>query len=55
MQEQSVDDVVYECGDLRVDPANRRLSRAAIEVPLEPKAFAALLVLLARANELVSP
>jgi len=49
-----VDDVVYECGDLRVDPANRRLSRAALEVPLEPKAFAALLVLLARADELVT-
>ena len=47
-------DVVYECGDLRVDPANRRLTRGATEVALEPKAFAVLLVLLARADELVT-
>jgi non-specific serine/threonine protein kinase len=49
-----VDDVVYGCGDVRVDPANRRMTRAAVEVALEPKAFAALLVLLARAGELVT-
>jgi predicted ATPase/DNA-binding winged helix-turn-helix (wHTH) protein len=49
-----VGDVVYQCGDLRVDPANRRLTRGATEVALEPKAFAALLVLLARADELVT-
>jgi predicted ATPase/DNA-binding winged helix-turn-helix (wHTH) protein len=49
-----VDDLVYQCGDLRVDPANRRLTRGAIEIALEPKAFAVLLVLLARAEALVT-
>jgi predicted ATPase/DNA-binding winged helix-turn-helix (wHTH) protein len=48
-----VDRVVYECGDLRIDPANRRLTRGGIEIALEPKAFAVLLVLLARTGELV--
>ena len=51
---QSVDKVIYECGDLRVDPANRRLTRRGVEIALETKAFAVLLVLLARPNELVT-
>ena len=46
--------VVYECGDLRFDPSNRYLSRSGNEISLEPKAFAVLLVLLARAGELVT-
>jgi predicted ATPase/DNA-binding winged helix-turn-helix (wHTH) protein len=46
--------VLYQCGDLRVDPPNRRLTRGAIGIPVEPKAFAVLLVLLARAGELVT-
>ena len=54
VQGPGVDDVIYECGELRVDPANRRLTRGAIEIALEPKAFAVLLVLLARADELVT-
>ncbi|HTP99333.1 MAG TPA: winged helix-turn-helix domain-containing protein [Casimicrobiaceae bacterium] len=49
-----MDKVIYQCGDLLVDPANRRLTRGGIEIPLETKAFAVLLVLLARANELVT-
>jgi predicted ATPase/DNA-binding winged helix-turn-helix (wHTH) protein len=49
-----VDVVIYECGDLRVDPANRRLTRGGTEVPVEPKAFAVLLVLIARAGHLVT-
>jgi DNA-binding winged helix-turn-helix (wHTH) protein len=51
---QGGDNVVYECGDLRVDPANRRLIRGGGEIALEPKAFAVLLALLARADELVT-
>jgi non-specific serine/threonine protein kinase len=49
-----VDKVIYQCGDLLVDPANRRLTRRGMEVPLETKAFAVLLILLARADELVT-
>jgi DNA-binding response OmpR family regulator len=46
-----VDRFVYQCGDLRVDPANRRLTRGANETALESKPFA---VLLARVGELVT-
>ena len=49
-----MDRFIYECGNLRIDPANRRLTRADGEVALEPKAFALLLVLLERADELVT-
>ncbi len=49
-----MDRFIYECGDLHVDPANRRLTRAGGDVPLEPKAFSLLLVLLERADELVT-
>ena len=51
---QAVNRVIYECGGLRVDPANRRLTRGAGEIALEPKAFGVLLVLLARTGELVT-
>ena len=46
--------VLYECGGIRVDPGNRRLSRNGNEVALEPKAFAVLLVLLDRAGEMIT-
>ena len=46
--------MLYKCDDLLVDPANRRLTRAGSDVALEPKAFSLLLVLLARAGELVT-
>jgi predicted ATPase/DNA-binding winged helix-turn-helix (wHTH) protein len=49
-----VDRFIYECGELRIDPANRRLTRAGGDVALEPKAFSLLLVLLDRADELVT-
>ncbi|HEX4508705.1 MAG TPA: winged helix-turn-helix domain-containing protein, partial [Burkholderiaceae bacterium] len=39
---------------MRVDPANRRLTRGERELPLEPKAFAVLTVLLERADQLVT-
>ena len=49
-----MDNVIYQCGELRVDPANRRFTRGAAEIALEPKAFAVLLALLARADALVT-
>jgi DNA-binding winged helix-turn-helix (wHTH) protein len=52
--EEWLDKVIYVCGDVRVDPGNRRLTRNGDELALEPKAFAVLLVLLARAGELVT-
>ena len=53
-QGRGVNKVVYRSGDLRVDPANRRLIRGDKEIALEPKAFSVLLVLLERAGELVT-
>ena len=49
-----VDKVIYECGEVRVDPVNRLLTRGTSEIALEPKAFSVLLVLLERAGELVT-
>ena len=49
-----MDRFIYECDDLCVDPANRRLTRGGSDVALEPKAFSLLLVLLERADELVT-
>ena len=46
--------VSYRCGEFRIDAANRRFTRAGLEVPLEPRAFAVILQLLARANTLVT-
>ncbi len=54
VQGAGLDNVVYRCGELRVDPANRRLTRGSVEIALEPKAFAVLLALLPRADELVT-
>jgi predicted ATPase/DNA-binding winged helix-turn-helix (wHTH) protein len=51
---RGVDKVIYKCGDVRVDPANRLLSRGTAEIALEPKAFSVLLLLLERAGELVT-
>jgi len=49
-----VDKLFYQCGDFRIDPANRRLTRAAAEIALEPKAFATLVLLIQRAGDLVT-
>ena len=46
--------VSYRCGDFHVDAANRRFTRAGVEVPLEPRVFAVILQLLARPNTLVT-
>jgi non-specific serine/threonine protein kinase len=44
----------YRCGDVEVDARRRILLRCGEEVPLETKAFAVVLVLLARAGALVT-
>jgi predicted ATPase/DNA-binding winged helix-turn-helix (wHTH) protein len=49
-----MDKVIFQCGDLRIDPANRRLTRAGVDIALEGKAFAVLLMLVTRANELIT-
>ncbi len=46
--------LAYQCGALRVDVDNRRVTRAGVELALEPKAFAVLLQLLARPGELLT-
>ena len=43
----------YRFGDIEVDPAAHTLTRAGAAVPVEPKAFAVLLVLLRHAGALV--
>jgi non-specific serine/threonine protein kinase len=49
-----VDSVIFECGNLRIDPVNRRLTRSGGDVAIEPKAFSVLLFLLERADQLVT-
>src|SRR5260370_6332596 len=44
----------FEFGPFRIDPAKRLLLRAGGSVPLPPKAFDTLLVLVQRAGELVN-
>jgi DNA-binding winged helix-turn-helix (wHTH) protein/tetratricopeptide (TPR) repeat protein len=43
-----------EFDDVRVEPRAHRLLKAGVEVPVEPKAFAVLLALIARQGELVT-
>ena len=45
--------VFYEFEGFRVDPVRRRIVRAGEPVPLTPKAFSILLVLLERRGEVV--
>lgn len=47
------DRVLYEFDDFRVDPIRRRIFRAGEAVPLTPKAFTILLLLLERRGEIV--
>jgi DNA-binding winged helix-turn-helix (wHTH) protein/Tfp pilus assembly protein PilF len=49
----SLPNVVYEFGPFRLDPAESRLSRDGVPVPLTPKAFETLVVLVSRAGRLV--
>ncbi len=49
-----MDSVVYECANMRIDLANRRLTRGGAEIALEPKAFSVLGLLLERADGLVT-
>ena len=49
-----MDQVIYRCGDCVIDAANRRFTRAGQEFPLEPKVFAALVLLVMHAGELLT-
>jgi two-component system, OmpR family, response regulator len=45
---------LLEVGDLRVDPATRRVARGEIEIPLSPKEMALLELLIRHAGEVVT-
>ena len=51
---QSVPDTAYRFGDFELHPQDRLLKRDGFPVPLQPKAFDALLCLVQRAKHLVS-
>jgi DNA-binding winged helix-turn-helix (wHTH) protein len=53
-ENQSSPDTAYRFGDFELHPRDRLLKRAGIAVPLQPKAFDALLCLLRNAEHLVS-
>ena len=53
-ENQSSVDTAYRFGDFELHPADRIFKRAGIPVPLQPKAFDALLCLVRRAEHLVS-
>jgi DNA-binding winged helix-turn-helix (wHTH) protein len=53
-ENQSTIDTAYQFGDFELYPRDRLLKRAGIAVPLQPKAFDALLCLLRNAEHLVS-
>lgn len=49
----SDDSIEYRFGDVAVQPRSRRVLRAGIEVPLEPKAYAVLIELLRRPQAVI--
>jgi DNA-binding winged helix-turn-helix (wHTH) protein len=51
---QSPIDTAYRFGDFELHPRDRLLKRAGVSVPLQPKAFDALLCLVRRAKHLIS-
>jgi DNA-binding winged helix-turn-helix (wHTH) protein len=51
---QSAVETAYRFGEFELHPADRLLKRAGVPVPLQPKAFDALLCLVRRAQHLVS-
>jgi DNA-binding winged helix-turn-helix (wHTH) protein len=53
-ENQSSPDTAYRFGDFELHPCDRLLKRAGIAVPLQPRAFDALLCLLRKAEHLVS-
>jgi DNA-binding winged helix-turn-helix (wHTH) protein len=53
-ENQTFPDTPYRFGDFELYPHDRQLKRAGISVPLQPKAFDALLCLLRNAEHLVS-
>ncbi|MGD0501387.1 MAG: winged helix-turn-helix domain-containing protein [Steroidobacteraceae bacterium] len=50
----NVDSGVLKCAEFELDAVNRRFSRAGIEFPMEPKAFSVIMVLMSRANSLIT-
>lgn len=44
---------IYQCDDIVVEPRAHRLVRAGVVLPVEPKAFAVLVLLLQQAGEVV--
>src|SRR5580704_8769623 len=54
MTRMNVDSGILKCAEFEVDAVNRRFSRAGIELPMEPKAFSVILVLMSRANSLIT-
>jgi DNA-binding winged helix-turn-helix (wHTH) protein len=53
-ENQSAVDTAYRFGDFELHPRDRLLKKAGIPVPLQPKAFDALLCLVQRSKHLVS-
>jgi DNA-binding winged helix-turn-helix (wHTH) protein len=53
-ENQSAVDTAYRFGDFELHPRDRLLKNAGVPVPLQPKAFDALLCLVQRAKHLVS-
>ena len=51
---REVESSTYRCGDVEIDSANRRFTRASHEITLEPKLFAVVLQLLANPGMLVT-
>jgi len=54
MSENPGDDELYEFGPFRVDPARETLLKAGVAVPLTPKTFQILLVLVRHGKEIVT-
>ena len=53
-KENQTADIAYRFGDFELHPRDRLLKRVGVPVPLQPKAFDALLCLVQRAKHLVS-
>jgi len=54
MTRMSVESGILKCAEFELDAVNRRFSRAGIELPMEPKAFSVIMVLMSRANSLIT-
>jgi predicted ATPase/DNA-binding winged helix-turn-helix (wHTH) protein len=54
MTRMNVDPGILKCAEFELDAVNRRFSRAGIEFPMEPKALSVIMVLMSRANNLIT-